>query len=519
MMRTSFRILIALLIAALIWWIGPLLAIGIYHPLGWMLLRQVLVILVLLWGFWPLLYRLWVWIAVGTRNLKPAPKVERFDGVQGKLFDLERRLRARWQRVPRSRLQAWWGRLTRAHNRFLPWYLVLGAQSSGKTRLVAQGLAPDALHPGSANDPSMASMAYSEADFNLGGSHSGSELECWLAEQAVWLDTTGRWSIRDGLDDAGHTAWKQMLQGIRKLRREPSLNGVVLCMDAGNLLGMALEHRKRLAEALRARLHELHQHFGQRMQVYIALSGVDKLEGAAATLSLMSPAEWVHGIGFSLPAQPQARSDAEMPPWQSAWLELENRVQQHVLYASPTAGDTAENIEQLRFVEALSKLRAPLFDSLRAIFVLQEDDLVSRLRGLWLGSVADLESRIVQSGQAREPLSSLALLWRPLLRQTLEEQGLARLGVALTWKARTARNLRWGLLSLVGALALGWLSWGYLTERNQLAWLWAQFTEGTRLAHLEANAASVASPLMQVSAQMRYARSQVDDAERALATP
>jgi type VI secretion system protein ImpL len=69
MMRTSFRVLIALLIAALIWWIGPLIAIGIYHPLGWVFLRQVLVVAVLLWGFWPLLVRLWIWISSGARSL------------------------------------------------------------------------------------------------------------------------------------------------------------------------------------------------------------------------------------------------------------------------------------------------------------------------------------------------------------------------------------------------------------------------------------------------------------------
>jgi len=69
-MRTTIRILIGLLLAAAVWWIGPLISIGVYRPLGWLFVRQALVAAFLLWGFWPLLVRLWVWLAMGTRQLK-----------------------------------------------------------------------------------------------------------------------------------------------------------------------------------------------------------------------------------------------------------------------------------------------------------------------------------------------------------------------------------------------------------------------------------------------------------------
>ncbi len=516
MIRSTLRIVIALLIAALIWWVGPLIAIGIYHPLGWALLRQFLVVCVLLWGFWRLLVWLWSSVVLGARKIKPAPKVKAFDGIQGKLLDLERRLRARWQRLPHTRLQTWRGRLGRAHNQFLPWFLLLGEEGSGKTRLVAQGLAPDALHPGAASG---SPVPYSAIDFALDDDRAGSELECWLSTQAVWLDTTGKWTVRDSLSDAGHSAWQQMLRGIRRLRRSPALNGVVLCLDLGSLMGSALEQRKRLAESLRARLDELHQQFGQRMQVYIALTGLDKLEGAVSTLGLMSPAQWVQGIGFALPRGVQAVSDAAMPDWQSGWLALEGRLQQQVLYACPTSGGIAENIAQLHFVEAMGKLRAPLFDLLRTVFVTQEDADVASLRGVWLGSVADVEGHAEQVGQEPEALSSLALLWRPLLRQLLDEQALAGQGLSMHWKARLLRGMRWGLLSLLVTLAMGWMAWGYLSERNQLEWVWAQFSEGKRLAQTESEADAAASTLMHVSSQMRYARAHVEDAEQALSTP
>lgn len=64
MIRTSLRVFAAILIAILIWWVGPLFAFGIYHPLGPVWVREILVALVLIWGFWPTLARLWARLAM-----------------------------------------------------------------------------------------------------------------------------------------------------------------------------------------------------------------------------------------------------------------------------------------------------------------------------------------------------------------------------------------------------------------------------------------------------------------------
>ena len=144
MIRLTFRILIALILAAVVWWIGPLLSIGAYRPLGWLVVRQVLVGLCLAWGFWPLLARLWVWLAMGSRQVRLPSRAPKLDAISARLRDLDRQLKQRWQRTQRPGLARWWGSVRGVHRSALPWFLVVGAQGAGKTALVRQAMASNA---------------------------------------------------------------------------------------------------------------------------------------------------------------------------------------------------------------------------------------------------------------------------------------------------------------------------------------------------------------------------------------
>ncbi|WDD92304.1 hypothetical protein Bsp3421_002303 [Burkholderia sp. FERM BP-3421] len=140
MIRTSLRVLVAILIAVLIWWVGPLFALGIYRPFAPLWVREVLVAAVLVWGLWPALARLWARLAMSPRRVRTPQPAARADFIDERLRDLDRQLKARWQREPHGRRQRWAGALRRQHRTLLPWYLVMGAEGSGKTNLVAKAV-------------------------------------------------------------------------------------------------------------------------------------------------------------------------------------------------------------------------------------------------------------------------------------------------------------------------------------------------------------------------------------------
>lgn len=514
MIRTSLRVFAAILIAILIWWVGPLFAFGIYHPLGPVWVREILVALVLIWGFWPTLARLWARLAMSPRQVKVAPKAKQLDFVDKHLRTLDQQLKERWRKEPRGRWKRWVGALTREHRTMLPWYLVLGSEGSGKSSLVAKAVSVS----GSLQDRVLGS------DATYG---RGDDLNFRITREAVWFDVGGRWSLRAGADEAEFDAWRKLLRGMRRLSRGAPISGVVLCVDGLEMIDAPLDARKRLADSVRARLEEMREAFGQQVQVYVALNGLDRLDGAVSTLSLLEASKWVKGVGFSLPDDgahaDAARADAS---WQHALQGLQQRVQQQVLYSAPAATEVSMNHAQLRFVETLSRLQKGLVAWLHVALAPGEPHTAARLRGVWLGSMAELAEPHpagaggVGSAELPVPSRPLSELWTPLIRQVALERDAVRPSGPKSWRGRLGEALRWGAVPLVALSLLLWFGWGYVTERDYLDGVWAQFTEAKRLAQAEASYGNDGgSTLIEIANQMRYAQLQAEDAAQGMATP
>ncbi|KWB12309.1 type VI secretion protein IcmF [Burkholderia cepacia] len=510
MIRTSLRILVALLAALVIWWVGPLFALGIYRPFAPVWVREVLVGAVLVWGLWPALVRLWSRLAMSPRRASaPRPSV-RADFVDERLRDLDRQLKARWLCEPRSRWKHWIGVLRRQHRTVLPWYLVLGAEGSGKTNLVAKAV----------------NAAGSDIERTLAVeplNSRGDDFNFRIASDAVWFDIGGRWNLRDGIDDAALDAWKKLLQGLRRLRGSAPVSGVVLCIDSASMVNLPLEVRKRLADAVHRRLVEMREVFGQQVQVYVALNGMDRLDGAISMLSLVDAGRWAGGVGFCLPEQARDESAAEAgASWQGALRDLQQRVQQQVLFSAPAATEVAANYAQLRFVETLSQLHKVLLVWLQIAIAPGELHSAARLRGVWMGSMAELA--VVQPGGTLpgppEQTRPLGELWTPLFRQVGLERDAVRPSGERAWRSRIGHALRWTVLPVLAILSLLWFGWGYLAERNYLDDVWAQFSEAKRLAQAQVSYGTDGdSALLDVASQMRYAQAQAEDAGRGMATP
>ncbi|WP_211471457.1 type VI secretion system membrane subunit TssM [Collimonas humicola] len=514
MMRILFRLTIAMLVAAAIWWLAPLISIGVYRPFGWLWIRRMLVALVLVWGIWPLIARLWMSLALGMRQIKPAPKVQTFSSVVSRLNDMDQQLRAQWLERPRAVIARWKGLLGKEYRRALPWFMVLGASNSGKTSLVAE--IAQWSHASSRKYPQIrVADAGKLADFDY-----------WITQDAVWLDTSGEWTTRDNINNDSFSAWRQLLQGLRRRRSMPVLNGVVLCVDCLELKNSALEQRKRLADALRSRLAEMHVAHGRQSPVYIAFTGVDKLDGAVPFLGLMSSAQWSKGIGFSLPFTAQDKESDIESGWEQALSDLEHRIQQQVMFSAPAADGAEVNQLQLKFVESVAQLRTPILHFLSLLMSSASAGGGRCLRGVWFGSVAEIGDAVMPSAShgdhGQRPgtpsAGALSVLWQPLLRQVLLEQAASFFHGKVTLTTKLKNNLRGAAIGLVGLGVAAWLGWGYFSERNQLERIQAEFNEGKRLALLQSNTPNL-SPLLDISAQMEYALVQIDDNRQFMRTP
>src|SRR5260370_10764540 len=144
----------------------------------------------------------------------------------------------------------------------LPWYIVAGPSSSGKTSLVlASGL-----------------------DFHALPSHRRAEMKIvrpthhcdWrVTDSAVLLDTTGRYQG----DGPARDEWIALTETVKKHRNHRALDGFLVAVNAARILQSSETEIKQQAKILRARLDETMQLARVRFPVYLVFTNMDALSG------------------------------------------------------------------------------------------------------------------------------------------------------------------------------------------------------------------------------------------------
>ena len=148
----------------------------------------------------------------------------------------------------------------------LPWYVFIGAPGSGKTTaLVNAGLNFPLKAVG--GDPALA---------GIGGTRN---CDWWFTDEAVLLDTAGRYTTQESDRDADAAAWLGFLGLVKRFRPRRPLNGALVTLSISDLMLWDEEERKRYAWHVRSRVAELYDRLGVRFPVYLLVTKTDLLAG------------------------------------------------------------------------------------------------------------------------------------------------------------------------------------------------------------------------------------------------
>lgn len=181
----------------------------------------------------------------------------------------------------------WWQRQRQVYQ--LPWYLFIGAPGAGKTTAL--------LHSG-LRFP-LAERMGSAPVAGIGGTR---QCDWWFTDQAVFIDTAGRYTTQDSHAATDAREWQTFLRLLRRHRPVQPINGIIVTVSVPDLLQGGAELGQQAA-AVDRRLQELRAELGMSFPVYLLVTKADLLAGFVEFFGDFDAAqrEQMWGIGLDLP--------------------------------------------------------------------------------------------------------------------------------------------------------------------------------------------------------------------------
>ncbi len=176
----------------------------------------------------------------------------------------------------------------------LPWYMFIGAPGSGKTTaLINSGL----RFP-------LAESLGKDAVKGVGGTRN---CDWWFTDEAVLLDTAGRYTTQTSNRDVDASAWQGFLGLLKKFRPQQPLNGAIVTLSASDLFVQSPEERAEYARSVRARIQELYATLGVRFPLYLVVTKTDLLAGFTEFYNDLGREARAQVWGMTFPYQEQGR--------------------------------------------------------------------------------------------------------------------------------------------------------------------------------------------------------------------
>ncbi|TGT95450.1 type VI secretion system membrane subunit TssM [Mesorhizobium sp. M5C.F.Ca.ET.164.01.1.1] len=470
------------LLSLVIWVFGPIVRVGAYEPFASENVRIVIIaLLVIFWLIWLIVAqrrairanRMFVAeIAAPVVERPLSPGEENVAAVGAKFAEVMVELK-------RRKLGG------RKFLREMPWYVIVGPPATGKTT---------ALRQSGLNFP----IDLTDDLQGVGGTRN---CDWFFSENAVLIDTAGRYVQQESQPDVDAAEWLGFLDLLKKHRGRRALNGVIVALSI-DALSEGDEAIKAHGRKIRRRLAELNDRLEIRLPVYLMLTKADLIKGFEAFFGGLSTAsrEQVWGTTFAL----DARVDAKTIEREIATLatELERRLVPRL----EDEDKLAARAEIFRFPAQLTSLSEPIQVLVEAMFGESRYEEAAWLRGLYLtsatqeGAPIDRLTAALSSSFGLPPRRAMpaprvekrSFFLKNLLTEVIfREAGLgtfdplAQRRRAWIWRGAAAACAAAALLA--GAM----FTWSYYDNRNAIAAQAGQFE--ALQAPLTAAAASPAS--------------------------
>jgi type VI secretion system protein ImpL len=338
-----------------------------------------------------------------------------------------------------------------------PWYVIIGPPGAGKTTaLVNSGL------------------RFPHSNAALKGVGGTRNLDFWFADEAVLVDTAGRYTSQDSDAERDRDGWRAFLRLLKKNRPLQPINGVLVAIGLDELVGADVAKIDQHAAIVRQRLQELQQELEVAVPVYVMFTKADLIagfsefyddldvEGRRAVLGSTFP--WAHDARFDTAALAGAFDEMA----QAVADRTSKRLQEDV--------DARRRGLILGFPGQISGLKSRVVRLLDGVFPSQASETPAPLRGFYFTSGVQQGTPLDQllSGVAAiydAPVRAVGNGRAYFINRLLSDVVIPEAGLVQTSPAARARRALWmtvGLASiaLVAVVILGLWTLSVLSNRE-----------------------------------------------------
>ena len=358
------------LLCALIWLFGPLVSVGDMVPLADDLVRMIVIAVILvLWLFSLLLAQL----RAARKNqlfvteLATPEKPKAALPGEANVAEINTKFAQVLTEMRRSKLGG------RKFLRDMPWYVIIGPPGSGKTTALRQS----GLH---------FPIDLSDDLKGVGGTRN---CDWFFTEDAVLVDTAGRYVQQQSDPEIDSAEWLGFLDMLKKHRGKRALNGVILTLSLKELLAGETAVREHGRE-IRKRLAELRERLQIQLPVYLMLTKVDLVPGFESFFGSLPTKDREQVWGATLPTDARIDRTTIEREVKALLANLETRLTTRMAEDVPLD----QRAEVFRFPAQVERLEAPLKLLIDTVFGESRYEESPWLRGFYLTSATQEGSPI-----------------------------------------------------------------------------------------------------------------------------
>ncbi len=255
----------------------------------------------------------------------------------------------------------------------LPWYIIIGPPGSGKTTALIN----------SSLDFPLAEQFGKGALQGVGGTRN---CDWWFTNEAVLIDTAGRYTTQDSHKVIDSTAWEGFLNLLKKHRRRRPINGAIVAISIQELLMQTEEERVKHAKIIRTRIDELMEKLEIRFPVYLMFTKCDLVSGFTEFFEDLNKEDREQVWGISLPNAPEASQSPNFEFLNHEYNHIIKRLYDRVLWRVHFERDQKRRSSIQGFPQQMENLKVAIDHFVQQTFVKNRYRFQPYLRGVYFSS-------------------------------------------------------------------------------------------------------------------------------------